>query len=143
MAALPAQVGEALGHGRLLGPGEQGREGRLAGEDEGDDQAAIQVEVGEETEHGQRLGAEAVGLIEEEAGSETVHQIGAVPGTRCPYDAYLSNIPRSEGISDAQIRIGDVTKSVGGSGKGCIFQTWIRLSEPLRNKRSRSCADTG
>ena len=73
-------MGEALGHGGLLGPGEQGREGWLAGEDEGDDQAAIHVEVGEEAEHGQRLGPQVLGLVEEEDGPEPIGGGGMLEG---------------------------------------------------------------
>jgi hypothetical protein len=48
---------EAVSHGLLFRAAEQGTQGRLAGQEDGDDEAAVHVEVGEDTEHGQGLGA--------------------------------------------------------------------------------------
>ncbi len=47
------------------------------------------------------------------------------PGTEAAPETSgaLWGIAQSQGISTTQMRIGDLTKAVGGSGKSCIFQT--------------------
>jgi hypothetical protein len=57
-------VDDAASHGLLLVAGEQRAERRLAGDDERDHEAAVHVEVGEDAEHTQDVGAELVTLVE-------------------------------------------------------------------------------
>lgn len=62
-------VDDPAGHGFLLVAREQRAERRLPGDDEREHEAAVHVEVGEDAEHAEDVGAELVALVEQEHGS--------------------------------------------------------------------------
>jgi len=59
-------VGDAAGHGLLVVAREQRAQGALPGDDQGEHEAAVHVEVGEDAEHAEDVGAQLVALVEHE-----------------------------------------------------------------------------
>ena len=70
--AQGGEVGHAAAHRFELVALEHLGQGSLAGEDEGEHEARVHVEIGEDAQDGQHFGAHVVRLVDEEDGAEPV-----------------------------------------------------------------------